>query len=193
MSVIFSVLHLELCIPQKRVYVALNPGYFDPSSVSTTQELFESAARGSVIDSSSSKQNYDLTVAQEDEPARWYSIWRTLPFQPFCDIFALGYRETLACCSKKQTISCCDKFVVVFSRTVGIFLNMLAVYVALVACVATLQITNTKAKLPYVHEKLYKHMDAGPVCAFDNKGGDIKTFSSKEDAHQAVSRPFSVL
>jgi hypothetical protein len=130
-------------------------------------------------------------VALEGEPGQWHtSIWRALPFKPFFDIFVLACRETFACCNKKSDFEkrlCCDKFILILSRTVGIFLNILAVYVALVACLATPQITKTKAKLPYVHEKLYKHMDAGPVCAFDNKGGDIKTFPSKEDAHQAVS------
>eukprot|EP00804_Cyclotella_cryptica_P000041 CCRYP_013714-RA/>CCRYP_013714-RA protein AED:0.06 eAED:0.06 QI:468/1/1/1/0.85/0.75/8/1701/607 len=164
-------------------------GYFDPSSVSTTKELLERVVRGSVVETSSSKETYDLAVAQDGEPAKSYSsIWRALPFKPLCDIFVLGYRETFPCCYKNadfQKRSCCDKFVFMISRTVGILLNMLALYVALVACLATLQITNTKAKLPFVHEKLYKHMDSGPVCAFENKGGDIKTFSSEEDAHQA--------
>jgi hypothetical protein len=165
-------------------------GYFDPTSVSTKDELAESTGRGSVI--GTSKHNYELAVIAETkgEPTKWYSkVWLALPFKPLWDIFVLGCGETFLCCRKDSDFkkrSCTEKFFFIFSRTIGILLNLLAIYVALVACIATLQITNTKTKLPYVHEKLYNHMDKGPVCAFDVKGGNIKTFASEEEAHLAV-------
>ena len=62
---------------------------------------------------------------------------------------------------------------------------MLALYVAVVACAATVQIRSTKARLPAVREQLYAHQNEGPVCAFDDKCGDILEFENKEEAHLA--------
>jgi hypothetical protein len=154
-------------------------------------ELAERGARGSEVISSSSTDNYVSVVASESsqkEPIKWYSrVWLALPLKPFWDIFGLGCVRTFSCFDKGETdfkkSSCCDKFMFILSRTIGIFLNGCALYVALVACCATLQISRTKGKLPYVHETLYNNMNEDPVCAFDHKGGHIQTFSSQEKAH----------
>eukprot|EP00579_Thalassiosira_antarctica_P019928 CAMPEP_0201976280 /NCGR_PEP_ID=MMETSP0904-20121228/56709_1 /ASSEMBLY_ACC=CAM_ASM_000553 /TAXON_ID=420261 /ORGANISM="Thalassiosira antarctica, Strain CCMP982" /LENGTH=218 /DNA_ID=CAMNT_0048527313 /DNA_START=214 /DNA_END=867 /DNA_ORIENTATION=+ len=62
---------------------------------------------------------------------------------------------------------------------------VLAIYVALVSCAATVQIRSTETKLDAVRTILYAGQNEGPVCAFDNKCGDIREFDSKEDAHLA--------
>ncbi|KAL7518112.1 hypothetical protein ACHAWX_002973 [Stephanocyclus meneghinianus] len=65
--------------------------------------------------------------------------------------------------------------------------HMLFLYFVIVCIGATAQVNNTKAKLPYVQEAIYKHMNEGPVCAFDNRGPDsnITTFSDLNSAHDA--------
>lgn len=84
-----------------------------------------------------------------------------------------------------QQISVFNKIFFVLSRIVGIGLSAYALYVTIVACGATIQATVTKAKLPFVHQKLYHNMDKGPVCAFDRKGGNIRTFATQQEAHLA--------
>ena len=156
----------------------------------TRDQLAEREARGSVVFTTSCKQNYDKVVSDESSgqpPMKWYNIvWLRLPFMPLYGIFMLGFRRTFSCCKKGSDFKKsppCNKFVYVVSRIIGIVLNFYALYVAIVACGATYQISNTKSKLPYVNEKLYQHMNQGPVCAFDQKGGAIRTFSSQEEAH----------
>lgn len=158
----------------------------------TKDELVERENRGSVVLGSSCKQNYNLVVAEENagqSPMKWYArLWLALPVKPACDIFLLGWSTTFSCCRKESDFknsSICNKLFFVISRIVGIFLTLYALYVAIVACMATYQISITKAKLPYVKEKLYMHMNEDAVCAFDQKGGDIKTFPTKEAAHVA--------
>ncbi|KAL3796891.1 hypothetical protein HJC23_008844 [Cyclotella cryptica] len=65
--------------------------------------------------------------------------------------------------------------------------HMLFLYFVIVCIGATAQVNNTKAKLPYVHKAIYKHMNEGPVCAFDNRGPDsnITTFADENAAHEA--------
>lgn len=46
----------------------------------------------------------------------------------------------------------------------------LCLYFVIVCIGATHQISSTRSKLPAVREALYKYMDEGPVCAFDNRG-----------------------
>ena len=84
-----------------------------------------------------------------------------------------------------QQNSLVNKIFFVLSRIVGIGLSGYALYIAIVACGATIQISTTKSKLPFVHQKLYHNVDRGPVCAFNHKGGIIKTFATQEEAHLA--------
>ena len=172
----------------------VNIGYFDPNNLRTRDELAEREAKDSDVVPSSCMQNYESVIAGETSDERsllWYSrIWIVLPLKPLFDIYLLGFHRTISCCggnkeSDFKKSSCCEKFFFVLSRTIGIVLNLYAIYVAIVACGATLQINNTKAKLPYVNEKLYKHMNDGYVCAFSHKLGDIKTFPSRAQAHLA--------
>ena len=174
------------------MFCTSNSGYFDPNNMRTKDQLAEREARGSVLVATSCKQNYDKVVSDESSdqtPLKWYNIiWLRLPFKPLHDIFILGCQRTFLCCksgSDFKTSSLCNKFFYILSRMIGVVLNLYALYVAIVACGATYQISNTKAKLPYVNEALYQHMNQGPVCAFDQKGGAIKTFSSREEAHLA--------
>jgi hypothetical protein len=52
---------------------------------------------------------------------------------------------------------------------------------------STYQQQAAKKKLPEVNELLYQNIDAGPVCAFDNRGADsnITTFDDQNAAHDA--------
>lgn len=84
-----------------------------------------------------------------------------------------------------QRISPLNKIFFVLSSIVGIGLSGYALYVTIVACGATLQISTTKAKLPFVHKKLYSAPDLGPVCAFNHKGGNIRSFPTQQEAHLA--------
>ena len=70
-------------------------------------------------------------------------------------------------------------------KVVSFVINVLAVYVAVVAMGATVQIRNTKAKLPYVQHVLYNGQNEGPVCSFDEKCGTIQGFDSVEDSLDA--------
>ena len=142
-------------------------------------------------------------------------LWLACPFKIVFDIFVLGFKRTFSCCKKEsgkccaankaiqencssqfnnsnvnyrlayQQISFFNKIFFVLSRIVGIGLSVYALYITIVACGATIQATVTKAKLPFVHQKLYHNMDKGPVCAFDRKGGNIRTFATQQEAHLA--------
>lgn len=76
--------------------------------------------------------------------------------------------------------------------TIYLLVCLVCFFVLIANIGSTRQQQAAKAKLPYVHEKLYKYIDEGPVCAFDNRGPDsnITTFPDKDAAHMAG---FSVL
>ena len=80
-------------------------------------------------------------------------------------------RKVYGCCSWTLYLMAC--FVCVFAVIVNIG--------------ASHQQEAARAKLPYVFEKLYRYMDEGPVCAFDNRGADsnITTFPDRDAAHAA--------
>lgn len=65
--------------------------------------------------------------------------------------------------------------------------HLLFLYFVIVCIGATSQQDVVRAKLPYVQEAIYDHMNEGPVCAFDNKGpeSNITTFSDAQAAHDA--------
>lgn len=70
--------------------------------------------------------------------------------------------------------------------TIYIFVCFVCIFVLIANVGSTRQQQAAKAKLPYVHEKLYRYIDEGPVCAFDNKGADsnITTFADRDAAHK---------
>eukprot|EP00956_Cyclotella_meneghiniana_P016231 scaffold25542_cov60-Cyclotella_meneghiniana.AAC.5 len=156
-------------------------------------------------------QNYEKIVAEEsaqNEPIKWYSrLWLASPVKPALDTFMLGFKRTFSCCQKEsgkypccqqsqssqialpystyyQTKLTCDlsinlayrkisplnKIFFILSSIVGIGLSGYALYVTIVACGATL---------------LYSAPDLGPVCAFNHKGGSIKSFANQREAHLA--------
>jgi hypothetical protein len=64
---------------------------------------------------------------------------------------------------------------------------LFCLFILIVNIGATYQQEAARKKLPEVNELLYKTMDEGPVCAFDNRGADsnITTFADKDAAHEA--------
>lgn len=135
---------------------------------------------------------YDSVTAMEGNSHndRWYHhLWRLLPFQPVFDLSRMTCHSNCAgCCSKDANIKKNSFYVkawVVLVKIIAFIINCLALYVTIVACGATIQIQVTKSKLPFVYEALYKHMNDGPVCAFNEKCGDIRTFDSAASAAQS--------
>mmetsp|Transcript_2422 Transcript_2422/g.5122 ORF Transcript_2422/g.5122 Transcript_2422/m.5122 type:complete len:455 (+) Transcript_2422:102-1466(+) len=126
---------------------------------------------------------YKSLTSPDQVDIKWYHrVWRFLPIKPSWDLIVLGWRSTTSCCNKKsdfKTMSCGHKTWFVLRRTLAIFINLLSIYVAIVCCGATYQIKVTKAKLPYINEVLYEHINEGPVCAFDYKCGTLKTFPNE--------------
>jgi hypothetical protein len=74
-----------------------------------------------------------------------------------------------------------------FSWTVWFVLVFGSLWLVIVNLNATVQQEAARDKLPDVFEKVYRYIDEGKVCAFDNKGPDsnITTFESKDAAHDA--------
>jgi hypothetical protein len=62
-----------------------------------------------------------------------------------------------------------------------------SLWIVVVNIGATKEGDETQKMLPSVYEEVYRYMDEGPVCAFDNKGADsnITTFPDKDAAHDA--------
>ena len=142
-------------------------------------------------------QIYKAFVAMEEggRKRKWYHcVWQSLPLQPIWDLSKITCQNNCTCCcredAKFKKNSRCAKIWIVTTKTIGVCLNLLALYVAIVACGATLQIRWTKSKLPYVQEKLYNNMDEGQVCASNEKCGDIRTF---DDAASAALSNYTVL
>jgi hypothetical protein len=77
---------------------------------------------------------------------------------------------------------------VVFSRVeyyLGVFISLASLFVVIVNIGATYQMNIVRKNFHRVHETLYGQINEGPVCAWDKLGGNIDTFSSKEDALKA--------
>eukprot|EP00808_Paulinella_micropora_P007491 g56426.t1 len=68
-----------------------------------------------------------------------------------------------------------------------VFLVGFSVFVVIANIGATLEGNRVRVHLPGVDKALYKHMDQGPVCAFDKRGANsnVTTFANKEAAHAA--------
>jgi len=60
-------------------------------------------------------------------------------------------------------------------------------YFVIINLGATYQSDIVRKKLPAVYKEVYRDMDEGEVCAFDNRGADsiITTFADKDAAHEA--------
>jgi hypothetical protein len=71
--------------------------------------------------------------------------------------------------------------------TVYVLVCSICLFAVVVNIGASQQQEAARAKLPFVFEELYKYIDEGPVCAFDNRGAEsnITTFADREAAHEA--------
>jgi hypothetical protein len=80
-----------------------------------------------------------------------------------------------------------EKFYACGGWTIRVLLVTASLFFTVVNIGATKQGKIVQAKLPSVHEEVYRDMDFGEVCAFDDKGADsnIMTFPDKEAAHAA--------
>lgn len=90
-------------------------------------------------------------------------------------------------CVRGDDKSRSEKTWLFLSWTVWLALVFFSLVLVIVNLGATVQQEAAREKLPYVFETLYKNIDEGPVCAFDNKGPDsnITAFANKEAAHEA--------
>jgi len=179
-------------------FLLKNAGHFDRVIKEEMAQLArEESSRSDVDDSNvgsvTPQAIYKRLTLPEQRNKKWYArIWHHLPFRPWWDLSMMGWRSTLSCCSCRsgessdfQSMPCFHKLWFIISRTLTLCLNLMAIYVTIICCGATYQIKRTKAKLPYVNETLYAHMNEGPVCAFDYKCGTLKTFSNEITANLA--------
>ncbi len=142
------------------------------------------------------EQMYNAFVAMEEGgQCKWYHyVWQSLPLKPIWDLSKITCQNSCTCCCDKDAKfkknSRCAKIWIVLKKTIAVAINLLALYVTIVACGATLQIKRTKRKLPYVQKTLYNNMDGGQVCAASQKCGDKRTF---DDAASAALSNYTVL
>ena len=96
---------------------------------------------------------------QEDNAQKLYQrIWYKLPFKPAWELFVWGSMNTTGCCRKDSgfsDFSCFHKLWFVVARTLKICINLLCLYVAIIACGATIQRSVTKTRLPYSIDHTY--------------------------------------
>ena len=137
------------------------------------------------------KQMYQSILDEEtrEESPTWYRrMYDASPIRPalYCAKLHLG------CCKDKDhgesadTIgTCVHQFWYITIKILVVVINLLALYVAVVACGATWQIKRTIQKLPYVDQTIYAHMNEGPVCAFDEKCGNVDIYPNETVADVA--------
>ena len=132
---------------------------------------------------------FKSVVAMEESSRnhKWYHhLWRLLPLKPVWDLSMTTCRSNCAgCCYKDANFekkSLCAKVWIALFKIIAFLINCLALYVTIVACGATLQIQVTKSKMPFVYDAMYKYMNDGPVCAFDEKCGDLRIFDDAASA-----------
>ncbi|KAL7461511.1 hypothetical protein ACHAXS_001929, partial [Conticribra weissflogii] len=166
-------------------------GYFDPHAHDIVGDSVRSA-EGSVQEGMTSRDVFNTFMMMENSGKNISYCQRLgdrLPFKPFFSIFAMTCKDFCGCCcngkSRFHRKRTWKKILILIFRTLVIVVNLFAIYVALVACVATIQIKGTKALLPAVHKAVYENMDYEEVCAFDEKGGLIQQFGGREEAHLA--------
>lgn len=84
------------------------------------------------------REIYKNISALEEADVKWYQrIWQFLPFQPAWNLFVMGTLTTFGCCRKDSAFSSMSWFkksMFVLSRVLKIGINLLALYVAIVAC-----------------------------------------------------------
>ena len=101
----------------------------------------------------------DISSKQEGNAQKLYQrIWYKLPFKPAWELFVWGSMNTTGCCRKSSgfsDFSCLRKLWYVLARTLKICINLLCLYVAIIACGATIQRNITKTRLPYSFEHTY--------------------------------------
>mmetsp|Transcript_20299 Transcript_20299/g.42260 ORF Transcript_20299/g.42260 Transcript_20299/m.42260 type:complete len:735 (-) Transcript_20299:147-2351(-) len=164
-------------------------GYFDPKARDIIGDSVRSA-EGSIEEGTTSRDVLISFIRMKNSGKNihfYQRVWNRLPFKPFISIFAMTCKDICGCCCNRKSRfhrkRMWKKVLIGIFRTLVIVVNMFAIYIALVACVATTQIKGTKALLPAVHEAVYKNMDYEEVCAFDMKGGSILQFDGQEEAH----------
>mmetsp|Transcript_20869 Transcript_20869/g.47195 ORF Transcript_20869/g.47195 Transcript_20869/m.47195 type:complete len:756 (+) Transcript_20869:373-2640(+) len=138
-----------------------------------------------LLENNDPKQMYQSILDKETplESPKWYRrVYDASPIGPalYCAKLHFG------CCKKSgrgessDTIkTCVHQFWYIIIKILVVAINLLALYVAVVACGATWQIKRTIRKLPYVDQTIYAHMNEGPVCAFDEKCGNIDIYPNE--------------
>lgn len=165
-------------------------------STTTVLDADVTEVKNGVDDDMTPEQMYKAFVAMEEGGTRkWYHcMWQSLPLQPIWDLSKITCHNSCTCCCNKDAKfkknSRCAKIWIVLRKTIAVAINLLALYVTIVACGATIQIRRTKIKLPYVQKTLYNNMDGGQVCAASQKCGDKRTF---DDAASAALSNYTVL
>lgn len=160
------------------------------------RELAKLKEVANVDGSSIPRQVYDAFATIEQPEMKWYHhLWQVMPFKPLYSFLRLKWAQTCMCCPCKAhtidddsgyyTNSFFYRVYYILLKVIAFVINVLAVYVAAVAMGATVQIRNTKAKLPYVQHVLYDGQNEGPVCSFDEKCGTIQGFDNVEDSLDA--------
>jgi hypothetical protein len=140
---------------------------------------------------------YKSVSKAEDLAAKvqWYNrVWRFLPFVSYWDLFLAVSGDMNCCCPdiyvNRQTVSgfrsmsSFQKSWFIVTKIIKFLLNALAIFIAVVAMLGAVEATVSKQKTPYVHS-VYRTLNSGPVCAFDTKCGDIKTFENKNASDAA--------
>lgn len=132
---------------------------------------------------------YDSCIASEEADTKWYlRAWMCLPFQPAWNLVVLGTMDIFRCCCCNRSDfamkSSSKKIWLVAFNVLAASINLVALLLAVIACGSAIQAKTTKSKLEFVRE-IYNHLDAGPVCAYDHKCGEIETFANRGEAHAA--------
>mmetsp|Transcript_12309 Transcript_12309/g.26743 ORF Transcript_12309/g.26743 Transcript_12309/m.26743 type:complete len:728 (+) Transcript_12309:260-2443(+) len=178
-----DVMRNESLAGQELSYFYYHSAYF--KRVKFRGDGAASSITNSMSENSTPKEIYKtFTALEESYDVKWYQrIWQFLPFQPAWKLFVMGTYDTFICCRKDSefnTKPLGHKAWFVVFKVLKICINCLALYVAIVACGATIQRKVTSSKLPYSFEHTYARMNEGSVCGFDKKCGDIRTFESKD-------------
>jgi len=102
----------------------------------------------------------DLSAKEQEGNAQklYQRIWYKLPFKPAWELFVWGSMNTTGCCRKASgfsDLSCFHKLWYVLARTLKLCINLLCLYVAIIACGATIQRNITKTRLPASFEHTY--------------------------------------
>lgn len=90
-------------------------------------------------------------------------------------------------CARGEEKTALQKIIDSFVWVLYIAVCVIALFGVIINIGATHQQNFAREKLPEVNRLLYENINAGPVCAFDNRGADsnITTFPSNDTAHAA--------